>query len=261
MILNKIKDTPVSKIAIFFENSDEVTLPFSIINQFTINEISKYEDIYEDDEDMDYYQNADITLILNESINYLPFNQSYSELTSIYYRISVYNDIAGFNIEFQDGTKALLYVRYAPKDSSLGSHNIYQSSEILDGKLIVTICKANSPVNIPELEDPQKVMYVYQLIEQGHTYEDVVGTYISEEAAEREKEKRELEQAEIQNRHALCVGCPSNPKTSIASNCLLVKDYCSDFSFYYQRNLCFCENAVSYCPNSYYTIKKELVQT
>lgn len=261
MILNKIKDTPISKIAIFFENSDEVVLPFSIIDQFTINEISKYEDVDEEDEDMDYYQSADITLVLNESINYLPFNQSYSELTSIYYRISVYNDIAGFNIEFQDGTKALLYVRYAPKDSSLGSRNIFQSSEILDGKLIVTICKANSPVNTPEKKEEPKEMYVYQLIEQGHTYKDVVGTYISEEAAEREKEKRELEQAEEQNRHALCVGCPSNPKTSIALNCLLVRDYCSDFNFQYQGNLCFCENAVSYCPNSNYIIKKELVQT
>lgn len=261
MILNKIKDTPVCKIAIFFENSDEVTLPFSIIDQFTINDISLYDSDDDDYDDTDYFQNADITLVLNESINYLPFNQSYSELTSIYYRISVYNDIAGFNIEFQDGTKALLYVRYAPKDSSLGSHNIYQSSEILDGKLIVTICKANSPVNIPELEDSQKVMYVYQLIEQGHAYEEVIGTYISEEVAEREKEKRELEQAEEQNRHALCVGCPSNPKTSIALNCLLVRDYCSDPNFQYQGNLCFCENAVSYCPNSNYIIRKELVQT
>ena len=261
MILNKIKNVPVCKITLFFEGSDEVVLPFQIIDQFTINDISLYESGEDEDGDIDYFQNADITLILNENINYLPFNQSYSELTPIYYRISAYNDIAGFDIEFQDGTKALLYVRYTPKDSSLGSRNIYQSSEILDGKLIVTICMANSPVNIPEPEPQKEEMYVYQLIEQGHIYEDVIGTYISEEAAEREKEKRELEQAEEQNRHALCVGCPSNPRKSIKENINLIKDYCPDFNFQYQGNLCFCENAVSYCSYSNYFIRKELVQT
>ena len=59
---------------------------------------------------------------------------SYNTPEPIYYRISR-GDIALFDIYFKDGTRSFIYVNYKSEYDALGAKNIYQSSEIIDGKL------------------------------------------------------------------------------------------------------------------------------
>ena len=75
IIINQIKDVPVSRLTIVFENSDEIIIPFSIINQFTLNNLFKEENTEQTKNYPvidDYYYTDDVTFILNENITYLP---------------------------------------------------------------------------------------------------------------------------------------------------------------------------------------------
>ena len=270
IIINQIKDVPVSRLTIVFENSDEIIIPFSIINQFTLNNLFKEENTEQTKNYPvidDYYYTDDVTFVLNENITYLPFKMSYNTPEPIYYRISR-GDIALFDIYFKDGTRSFIYVNYKSEYDALGAKNIYQSSEIIDGKLITTICKAKAPSDNSDdttSNTSPKGFYIYQLIEYDPNYgEQIISSYTSEQVAVQEKKKKEIELSEEQARYQNCYNCPYDSEDSIENNIEKVKNYCSKYKFETVKDdeiYTLCENDLMYYPELSYSIKKEFVQT
>lgn len=273
IVIPSIKKTPISKISIVFENCDSATIPFSYISKFNLNNITKnigkpFTDIY----GYEYYTSNDVTFILNENFDYLPFNESYKKPESIYFRLCC-RDITAFSIEFQDSTKAYVYVDYEPESSDIGAKNLYQLSEIIDGKLITTICKANAPYdimdNITSVTSPEG-FYIYQLFEH-KLYEceqdTIIKSYTSEEAALKEKEKMENKHYELQEQYNKCFHCPYDSSDNVENNVEAVQNYCSKHNFYsYYDELCndnftSCENEIMHFPELTYYIKKAFVQS
>lgn len=268
-----INNTPVSKISVIFENCDSAVIPFSYITEFTLhNVIRNSEKPNTDPYGYDYYIVDDATFILNENFLYLPFNESYKLQEPIYFRISR-NDIAAFLIEFQDNTKAYVYVDYKSESPALGARNIYQSSEIINGKLITTICKANAPYdtssNVSSDTSPEG-FYIYQLFEH-KLYEceqdTIIKSYTSEEAALKEKRKMENKHYEMQEQYNKCFHCPYDSSDNVENNVEAIKNYCSKHNFYsYYDELCndnftSCENEIMHFPELTYYIKKVFVQS
>lgn len=268
MIIPSIKNIPVSKISVVFENCDSAAIPFSYVSEFVLHNVSRNPDKPNTNPyGYDYYIVDDVTFILNENFRYFPFNESYRPPDPIYFRISR-GDIAAFSIEFQDNTKAYVYVDYYSESSALGAKNIYQSSEIIDGKLITTICKANAPSNNSDdaiSNISPKGFYIYQLIEYDPNYgEKVVGSYTSEQVTVQEKKKKEIELSEDQARYQNCYNCPYDTEDSLENNIEKVKNYCSKYKFETIKDdeiNTICENELMCCPELSYSIKKEFVQT
>ena len=135
----------VESYDLVFENCDIIRIYPDEIDKISATHQDNITDLYNED----YCGTIlNLIMILNENRDYIPFQEVdglgfEKDKMPIFYRIS-WNDIAQIHINYTDGNKKWFFVDWSGTDEI----NNNQKTEIIDGRLHVSIDENNNTLNI-----------------------------------------------------------------------------------------------------------------
>ena len=145
-----INPKDITRIDLVLENCDVIDLTLDDISNFKIKSLCTMKN-HKDNNSIESYLSDNIEITIINDFFRFPFDKYFDEYGGpfdyrvphkIYERLSTHQDIAYIDIKTRTGTTRI-YTVYFPAGKYLGAENLNQKSDILNGKLIITINNKN----------------------------------------------------------------------------------------------------------------------